>query len=59
MYSVANAAKELGLSRYLIYDWIEKGVVKTIKHPLSGRIMIEDGELERIRNIVTAEKKEK
>lgn len=47
-YSVALAAKELGVAASTLYHWINRGTVETAISP-SGRMVISADELERLR----------
>ena len=53
LFSVADAAKELGRPRITIYRWIEAGKVVGIK--LGGILFIPRGEVERLKNEQAAE----
>ncbi len=48
LFSVSNAAKELGRPRITIYRWIETGKIQGIK--LGGILFIPREEIDRLKN---------
>ena len=51
-FTVAEAAKFLGLSRRTMYYWVESGRVKTIKLPGWRKMLIDIEELERAKKLL-------